>query len=40
VSNENGPFMFSTGDFLLMDADEEHYFETPTGVKMLEIRYR
>jgi quercetin dioxygenase-like cupin family protein len=40
VTNGVDTMSFGPGDILLMEGDEEHYFSTKTGIKMLEIRYR
>lgn len=40
VTNGRETMSFAPGDILLMEGDEEHYFETASGIKMLEIRYR
>jgi mannose-6-phosphate isomerase-like protein (cupin superfamily) len=40
VTNGIETLEFGPGTILLMDGNEEHYFTTATGIKMLEIRYR
>ena len=40
VSNTKQTIDFRAGDVLLLDGNEEHYFETKSGIKMVEIRYR
>ncbi len=40
VTNGLETLSFGPGDILLMDGNEEHYFTTASGIKMLEIRYR
>ncbi|MBI0583004.1 MAG: cupin domain-containing protein [Methanomassiliicoccus sp.] len=39
VTNGREMMAFGPGDILLMEGDEEHYFSTSSGIKMLEIRY-
>jgi quercetin dioxygenase-like cupin family protein len=40
VTNGKETFSFQPGDILLMEGNEEHYFSTATGIKMIEIRYQ
>jgi len=40
VTNGRETLTFAPGDILLMEGDEEHYFSTASGIKMIEIRYR
>ena len=40
VTNGKETMSFRPGDILLMEGNEEHYFTTATGIKMIEIRYR
>ena len=40
VTNDKETLAFGPGDILLMDSNEEHYFTTESGIKMIEIRYR
>lgn len=40
VTNDQETIAFGPGDILLMEGNEEHYFTTESGIKMLEIRYR
>ncbi len=40
VSNNQQTLRFKAGDVLLLDGNEEHYFETESGIRMVEIRYR
>lgn len=40
VTNGRETMSFQPGDILLMEGEEEHYFTTASGIKMIEIRYR
>ncbi|MDW5562281.1 MAG: cupin domain-containing protein [Methanomassiliicoccus sp.] len=40
VTNGTDTLTFRQGDILLMEGNEEHYFSTTSGIKMIEIRYR
>lgn len=40
VTNNQETLPFGPGDILLMEGNEEHYFTTATGIKMIEIRYK
>ena len=37
VTNGKDKLSFGAGDFLLFESNEEHYFETRNGIRMLEI---
>ena len=40
ITNTKQTISFKAGDVILLDGNEEHYFETKTGIRMVEIRYR
>ncbi len=40
VTNTVKTIEIRPGDILLLDSNEEHYFETKEGLRLVEIRYR
>lgn len=40
VTNLKETLDLKPGDIILLDSNEEHYFETKEGLRLVEIRYR